>query len=88
MSDSIETLITRAIELGLQTAIASTRVAEKRDGGKEPVVEQLAFERLSRAYQESLRKIEAADPDHFALHRNQVTAMVREAIRVNPEQGR
>ena len=85
MSPSIETLITRAIDLGLQTAIASGQVAENRGGEGEITRDQQSFEKLSRAFKDCLQEIKETDPDHFLEHRSQVTAMVREAIKINPD---
>ncbi|MEO5345932.1 MAG: rubredoxin [Magnetococcus sp. YQC-9] len=87
MTTSLETLVARAVDLGLQSSLATPRAAALLANKiRSPEAEALIQEsqRLTADYKSSLKAIEAAAPQQYTALRNQVVDLVRKAMKKQP----
>ncbi|MEO5331304.1 MAG: rubredoxin [Magnetococcus sp. YQC-5] len=87
MTTSLEKLITRAIDLGLKSTLATPKAASLLAGNNKSA-EALATiqdsNQLTAEYKACLKEIELAAPQQYASLRNQIVDQVRKAMKKQP----
>ncbi|GAB0058886.1 hypothetical protein SIID45300_03245 [Candidatus Magnetaquicoccaceae bacterium FCR-1] len=87
MTPTLEPLVARAIELGLQSSLATPRaaalLASKSHSPEADAIIQES-QRLTIDYKACLKEIEAAAPHQYTALRNQIVDQVRKAMKKQP----